>query len=158
MNERELVRYASLAASSHNTQPWKFKIDDRSISILPDFTRRCPVVDPDDHHLFVSLGCAAENLLVAAEAGDLRGQLVFDESRDGGTVRIALEKATACRSSLFAAITSRQCTRAEYSGQPVPTPDLKLLEDHRVLPGKKDRATEVARPLVPKRNWGSKLP
>lgn len=24
---RELVRYATLAASSHNTQPWKFKLD-----------------------------------------------------------------------------------------------------------------------------------
>jgi hypothetical protein len=92
MNDRELVRYASLAASSHNTQPWKFKIDDGSISILPDFTRRCPIVDPDDHHLFVSLGCAAENLLVAAEAGGFRGQPVFDELRVGGTVRIAFEK------------------------------------------------------------------
>jgi hypothetical protein len=27
--------------------------------ILPDLSRRCPAVDPDDHHLFVSLGCAA---------------------------------------------------------------------------------------------------
>ncbi|MCY7390333.1 MAG: Tat pathway signal protein, partial [Leptolyngbyaceae cyanobacterium CAN_BIN12] len=44
---RELVRYATLAPSSHNTQCWKFRLDDRSISILPDLSRRCPVVDPD---------------------------------------------------------------------------------------------------------------
>ena len=95
---RELVRHASLAASSHNTQPWKFRIDSESISILPDFSRRCPVVDPDDHHLFVSLGWAAENLLIAAEAAGLHGQPLFDPSRDGGTIRIALEKATPSRS------------------------------------------------------------
>src|ERR1700724_1574368 len=55
---RELVRYATLAPSSHNTQCWKFRIQERSITIEPDFSRRCPVVDPDDHHLFVSLGCS----------------------------------------------------------------------------------------------------
>ncbi|MGH1559991.1 hypothetical protein ACRAWD_24530 [Caulobacter segnis] len=32
----------------------------RAIEILPDLSRRTPVVDPDDHHLFVSLGCALE--------------------------------------------------------------------------------------------------
>ncbi|MEO8891506.1 MAG: hypothetical protein ABI417_08220 [Coleofasciculaceae cyanobacterium] len=53
---RELVRYATLAASSHNTQCWKFRIEDQLISILPDLTRECPAVDPDRHHLYVSLG------------------------------------------------------------------------------------------------------
>ena len=38
---RELVRYATLAASSHNTQCWKFGIEDQMISILPDWSRRC---------------------------------------------------------------------------------------------------------------------
>jgi hypothetical protein len=41
-------------------------LDKQSIVILPDLSRRCPVVDPDDHHLYVSLGCAAENILQAA--------------------------------------------------------------------------------------------
>ena len=37
---RELVRHASLAASSHNTQCWKFRIEDHAISVLPDPSRR----------------------------------------------------------------------------------------------------------------------
>jgi hypothetical protein len=41
-------------------------LDKQSIVILPDLSRRCLVVDPDDHHLYVSLGCAAENILQAA--------------------------------------------------------------------------------------------
>ena len=80
---RELVHYATLAPSSHNTQCWKFQLEDRAISILPDLSRRCPVVDPDDHHLYVSLGCAAENLIEAAKAQGLSGQVTFDDSGDG---------------------------------------------------------------------------
>jgi nitroreductase len=71
----ELVRYATLAANSHNAQPWRFTIEEHRVSIAPDFSRRCPVVDPDDHHLFASLGCAAENLVHAAAAAGLRACL-----------------------------------------------------------------------------------
>jgi hypothetical protein len=124
---RELVRYATLAPSSHNTQCWKFRIEQGAISILPDLARRCPAVDPDDHHLFVSLGCAAENLMQAASANGLRGQAVFDAA-GGDAVRIALEPAGAAASPLFHAIPERQCTRAEYDGKPVSAQELALLE------------------------------
>jgi hypothetical protein len=75
--QRELVRYATLAASSHNTQCWKFKLENRRISILPDLGRRCPAVDPDDHHLYTSLGCATENLVQAAKAYGLQSTVDF---------------------------------------------------------------------------------
>lgn len=41
---RELVRYATLAPSSHNTQCWKFALDDKNkaITLLPDLSRRRP--------------------------------------------------------------------------------------------------------------------
>ncbi len=38
----------------------RFHIAETAITITPDFTRRCPAVDPDDHHLFVSLGLRPE--------------------------------------------------------------------------------------------------
>lgn len=124
---RELVRYATLAPSSHNTQCWKFRIEDRSISVLPDLARRCPTVDPDDHHLFVSLGCAAENLIQAALAHGLRGQAVFDAAGND-TLRIALEPTPAVASPLFQAIPERQSTRAEYDGKPLSRQELEMLE------------------------------
>jgi hypothetical protein len=61
----ELVQYATLAPSSHNTQCWRFALEDAAITVLPDPLRRCPAVDPDDHHIYVSLGCATENLVHA---------------------------------------------------------------------------------------------
>jgi len=122
----ELVRYATLAPSSHNTQCWKFALEKEAITILPDFSRRCPAVDPDDHHLYVSLGCAAENLIRAARAHGLRGEAEFDEAR--GAVRITLSTAAPEATELFNAIPERQSTRAEYDGKPIAPDDLKRLQ------------------------------
>ena len=46
--------------------PWMFSADSGTVRIYPDFTRRLPVVDPDDHGLYTSLGCALENFVIAA--------------------------------------------------------------------------------------------
>ncbi len=123
----ELVRYATLAPSSHNTQCWKFRVEERSIALLPDLSRRCPAVDPDDHHLFVSLGCASENLIQAALAKGLHGEARFDASADG-IVNVALESTKSVVSPLFEAIPKRQCTRTEFDGKPLSNAELKLLE------------------------------
>ncbi len=113
-----LVSYGVMAANSHNTQPWRFRVAERSIRIEPDFTRRCPVVDPDDHHLWASLGCAAENILVAAGAFGLRGEPAF---LDGPVPRLELsfEPTSVSAAAAFQAIPHRQCTRAAFSGAPV---------------------------------------
>ena len=123
---RELVRYATLAPSSHNTQCWRFRPGERSVSILPDYQRRCPAVDPDDHHLFVSLGCATENLVEAARAMGWHGEARFEPGRDA--VHVALSPATVHATPLFEAIPVRQCTRGEYDGKPLATDEIALLE------------------------------
>jgi hypothetical protein len=125
---QELVRCATLAPSSHNTQCWKFALEgkSRSIAILPDLARRCPAVDPDDHHLFVSLGCAAENLIQAALAHGLKGDARFDPASDA--VRMTLEPTRALSSSLFVAIPHRQSTRGDYDGKPLSSEELALLQ------------------------------
>jgi len=126
--DRELVRCATLAPSSHNTQCWQFALDaiSRSISILPDLVRRCPSVDPDDHHLFVSLGCATENLIQAALAHGLKGEARFDAV--GNAVRVTFAPTRAQTTPLFTAIPARQCTRGEYDGKALSSEELALLQ------------------------------
>jgi len=121
---RELVRCATLAANSHNTQPWKFALSPAAIAIRPDFTRRTPAVDPDDHHLWVSLGCATENLVLAAAALGKRAHVGVGPRE----VRVALENAAPVGSALVDSIFERQCTRAEYDAQPLPNDTLDELE------------------------------
>ena len=123
---RALVRYATLAPSSHNTQCWQFRLEEQAIAILPDLSRRCPVVDPDDHHLYVSLGCAAENLAQAAIAQGFSGNITFDDSGDG-VVRVALDSGSAIATPLVEAIPHRQCSRTEYDSQPISAEELHLL-------------------------------
>ena len=65
-------------------------MQERAMSIEPDLTRRCPAVDPDDHHLFVSPGCAAENLAQAALANGLQATIRFDPE-GAGSMRVSLE-------------------------------------------------------------------
>ncbi|NBD95368.1 MAG: Tat pathway signal protein [Gammaproteobacteria bacterium] len=121
-----LVHYATLAASSHNTQPWLFRLHDDAVEILPDADRRCPAVDPDDHHLYASLGCAAENLMIAARAAGLRGEYTYEPKTSG--VRIELERAEPDRSVLFGAIPERQCSRSEYDGSALTVEEIARLE------------------------------
>lgn len=121
---RELVRFATLAANSHNTQPWTFTASANRIVIAPDFSRRCPAVDPDDHHLFVSMGCAAENLVLAASMLGLKANPVVE----GDEIAIDLETASRTTSPLAEAITVRQSTRTTYDGRPVSPESLRLLE------------------------------
>lgn len=125
--QKELIRYATLAPNSHNVQPWRFRIEPGRIAILPDYSRRCPAVDPDDHHLFVSLGCAAENLVLAAAAFGLRSEVTVPSDPDA-TILIDLHPATPVRSQLFEAIPDRQSTRAVYSGEAASSDQLAALE------------------------------
>ena len=130
---RGLLRYATLAANSHNTQPWRFRVGEGTIDVLPDFSRRTPAVDPDDHHLFVSLGCAAENLAIAAAATGRAGELQMNP--DGDWARYAFVSGLMRTSPLYAAITRRQSTRTEYDRRPVPVAELALLEQAAAMPG-----------------------
>lgn len=123
---RELVRYATLAASSHNTQPWLFKLESNRIQVLPDLARRCPAVDPDDHHLYASLGCATENLLLAAQAAGLACRCRFDASTSG--IQIDLEQAAPVHSALFNAIPIRQCSRSAYDGAALTPNEMEQLQ------------------------------
>lgn len=61
-----LLRYAVLAPSGHNTQPWTFRITEAGIEVYADYTRRMPVADPNDRELLISIGAAIFNLRVAA--------------------------------------------------------------------------------------------
>ncbi len=61
-----LLRYAILAPSSRNMQPWKFAVERNDIGLFADRTRWLKAADPGRRDFHLSLGCALENLLVAA--------------------------------------------------------------------------------------------
>lgn len=132
---QDLVRYATLAPNSHNTQPWRFRDGGTAIEILPDLKRRCPVVDPDDHHLFVSLGCAAENLVIAGNARGRAAEAQITSSGKESSILVAMAKGAISDQHLCDAIPLRQSTRSNYTGEPLTIAELQLLERAAAMPG-----------------------
>lgn len=127
---RDFVRFATLAANSHNTQPWKFRTAENTVDILPDFARRTPVVDPDDHHLYVTLGCAAENLVIAANASGRPAKVTVHSDAAGDFfIRITLGHGDRTDGSLCGAIPMRQSTKSIYDGTRLSTTELQQLEE-----------------------------
>ena len=126
----QLIEHAIKAPSGHNTQPWRFKVLDEEIQIHPDPLRALPVVDHDDHALYISLGCAAENIVIAASDLGIHADLsIVRNSGEKDFIRIGLTRdANVERDELIDYIQSRQSTRTEYSDETIPTEHIRQLE------------------------------
>lgn len=124
-----LVSKAVKAPSGHNTQPWRFRQKESTVEIHPDFNRRLPVVDPHDRELFVSLGCAAENLCLAAQTKGYKSAVSVG---DKGVITVSLaEEAGVKPSPLFNQIDVRQTNRSVYNGEEIALDVLKKLQSIR---------------------------
>lgn len=130
-----LLRYAILAPSSHNTQPWKFSFGEDEIHVFIDRTRWLKVADPDQRELHISVGCALENLLIAAEHFEYGHQVTyFPEPANEelvATVKLKPQgQPTPFRNpALFEAILNRQTNRKVYEERPIPQDDLQYLQN-----------------------------
>jgi hypothetical protein len=70
-----LLRYAVLAPSGHNTQPWLFKISGDQVELYADRSQALPVVDPEDRELTISCGAALSHLCIALHHFDYAGMV-----------------------------------------------------------------------------------
>ncbi len=122
-----MIENAIKAPSGHNTQPWLFKIYDSEIDIYPDFTKSLPVVDPDNRELFVSLGCATENLCIAASHKGYRTDVTIT---DNGVIKIMLSQDSPNMvSSLYPQISIRQTNRSVYNGRIIHDDSIAVLKN-----------------------------
>ena len=85
-----LVAAGILAATPHNTQPWIFRITKNSISVEADRSRNLGSMDPYLREMHIGLGCAIENMMLAAPVNGFTatpelqtGSLEEDASRAG---------------------------------------------------------------------------
>ncbi|RLM84257.1 nitroreductase [Halobellus sp. Atlit-38R] len=109
---RFLLRYAILAPSSHNSQPWRFRVLGNEVDIAVDESRWLDAADPTKRELYISVGCAIENLCVAAEHFEVEPRVEYHDGTDTDTVatvtfRDDSDPSTHRPSKLFDAITER---------------------------------------------------
>lgn len=125
-----LVSAAILAASPHNTQPWLFRVSDSSIELHIDKSRNVGALDPYLREEHIGMGCALENLLLAAPANGyaatatlLPGRLapIPAEPKPQLLARIALTPGKREADELYNAIPLRHTNRGRYdSRKPLP--------------------------------------
>lgn len=123
---RFLLRYAILAPSRHNTQPWMFEIEGSELRLYGDWRRALKVADPQGRELVMACGAALYNLEVAAlhfgHATSIE-ILAGKNRRDGLLARLALEERrppTAQEDELFGAIGVRRTNRFAFDARDVP--------------------------------------
>ncbi|MBX6765863.1 MAG: hypothetical protein IRY90_01670 [Actinomadura rubrobrunea] len=125
-----VVAAAVLAANPRNVQPWWFDLGEEHglpfVDLYADTTRREGPLDPFDRELYVGLGCALENMTLAARANGMepRVRLLPDTAKPAWAARVILaplqRPPSALEAELHAAIPLRRTNRAPYRRRPVP--------------------------------------
>ncbi len=89
----KILGYASLAGSSHNSQPWKVEVfPNDSIVVYADTLRLLKVVDPKGIELFISIGAFIENLDIAANAFGYTTEITLNDSGSNPELPVAAIK------------------------------------------------------------------
>jgi hypothetical protein len=111
-----LLRYAILAPSGPNSQPWRFAIDGSTVFVYADLGRSLPFVDPINRTLYMSVGCALANLLLAGRHFGFSYALdYFPEGKDSPLVaRVDFKKGKPEKDGLFDQITRRHTIKDRY--------------------------------------------
>ena len=131
---RFALRYAVLAPSSHNTQPWHFIVDGDSVTLCADRLRALPVVDPFDRELIISCGAALFNLRVALSHFGLAYAITLFPSRLDPDVLAHVQVVPegycdAALAPLFPAIRQRVTARELFRDEPLPSGVLQQVVD-----------------------------
>ena len=142
----QIASYASKAPSGHNTQPWKFHITDSTITVLPNLDVALPVVDRNSRELFISLGCAVENLCIAASYFGYTTHII--ECSIEAIILELTKNALTIEDSLFHQIEKRQTNRNIYNGNKISDGILQQLQSIPKENGIQFYFTEINTPFA----------
>lgn len=127
-----LVHAAILSSNAFNSQPWLFKVSESRIDVLADIRRNLGAFDPYLRELHFSLGCALENLLLAAPANGFKatatifpGKLEAAPSKrePRPIARVEFWQGRRASSDLYEAIPNRHTNREPFDAQKPLPPD-----------------------------------
>jgi len=124
-----MVGAAILAANPHNSQSWLFATTPTSVDVFADVARRTGALDPFGREQMIGLGCAVENLVLAAEARGYRADVALMPEPADAThaARVTLVSAAATVSTSYDAIGLRHSNRGPYTTQSVSPESLATL-------------------------------
>lgn len=126
-----LIGYGILAPSTHNTQPWKFRISDNKLYVYPDFDYRLKEGDPKGRNLFISLGCCVRNIECASADFGFETTISFARDLKGAECILILFKRNSKGhlklTNLSQFITKRFSDKSMYKGGKIEAQNLHKL-------------------------------
>lgn len=131
-----LAHFARLAPSTHNSQPWRFVLERDAVDVFADLSRSLPAADGDRRELYLSVGCALETLLIAADYEGFGSELTYFplEGDESYVCRVDIRRAGPKRASsaadLLHAVHSRHTNHRPFDPQrALPAPELARLRN-----------------------------
>ena len=111
-----IVAAGILASNPHNSQPWLFRVTAPTIDLFAVPERQIGVIDPFRREMVIGLGCAVENMRLAAAAEGFKAdiRLMPDPTTESHAASISLAESSPATSPLFEAIPHRHTNRASY--------------------------------------------
>lgn len=133
---RVLIRYAQLAPSTYNSQPWLFSIQSpNQIWVYADPNRWLKIADADKREMHLSLGCALENLMIAASHYNYKYEIDYLPDRLQLNLMAVLHltpvnnnKPHSPDAALMQAILNRRTSRSPLLPEPLQASHWALLE------------------------------
>ncbi|MBK7447984.1 MAG: hypothetical protein IPJ47_00625 [Anaerolineales bacterium] len=110
-----IVAAGILASNPHNSQPWIFRIAESMIDLFAAPERQIGVIDPFRREMYIGLGCALENMRLAAEAEGFKAdiRLMPDLTTELHAASISLTKSSPA-TSRCSKRSQRHTNRAAY--------------------------------------------
>ncbi len=116
-----IIRFGTLAPSTHNTQPWLVEVKNDEIKVTPDLEKQIIVADPTNRDLYISVGAFIKNILLTCEALGIKTSLKL--GRDSSTISLDFPlKVSVLKPDLLDAILKRQNFRGFFE----PNPDFRV--------------------------------
>ncbi|WP_033423985.1 Acg family FMN-binding oxidoreductase [Actinomadura flavalba] len=121
----EAVGAATHAPSVHNTQPWRFAVQDEGVTLRADAARRLDTVDPRGREMLIGCGAALGTLRLAVRAAgrEERTRLLPDPDRPHLLAEVERGAARPPEPSdlrLFAQVRTRRTHRGGFLAEDVP--------------------------------------
>lgn len=152
-----LIRYAALAPSSHNSQPWSFKVIRDGVEVYADYSRHIAIADPFDRELLMSVGAAVTNFRVAAAHFGFETTVMYqDRPEESLPVALIAVRETcappAALRRLFPAITARRTNRGTFEPRDLEPTALSEVNEfiashssfvHFLVPQDRERAADL---------------
>lgn len=128
-----LLNFAVLAPSSHNSQPWGFRVGNDSIEVFLEERRKLVYGDKNNRQAYISIGCAIENIKIAADYFNNECQVILLEDEKNNHVATIIIKSKDIATKQLSdhsilAILERSTNRSKYSNDLPPADFISKIE------------------------------